>query len=70
MLSECEQLLLDELSHEERSVFLYHFILRMPQKEMSRNLKLPIKFVNKTVKFLNLQVDFIPLKDKLVESFK
>ena len=69
MLKECEQQLLDELTFEERSVFLYFFLLKMPQKEIARHLSLSVKFVNTTTKLLKREIDFLPIRDELLESF-
>lgn len=69
LLSECEQMLLDELSWRQRSVFLYSFILKMPQKEIAKHLKINSKFINDTIKYLNAQIDFMPIKEEILEAF-
>ena len=69
MLTDCQQLMLDELTLEERSVFLYFFILKMSQREIAKHLKISQKGINKAVKHLTMEIDFLPIKEKLIEGY-
>lgn len=69
MLNHTQQLFLDEMTHEERSVFLYHFILKLPQKEIAGHLRMSLNYVNRTVKYFALNIDFLPIKEKLIEGY-
>lgn len=70
MLSECQQLLLDELSWRQSKVFLYYFILKMTPKDISKHLKLSAKYTKKTIAYLSLQLDFIPIKEEMLKAYK
>jgi len=36
---------IDEMSHEERSIFLYRYILKLSNHETAKRLKMPIREV-------------------------
>lgn len=69
MLNDCEQLMMDELTLEERSVFMYYFILKMSKKDIAKHLKISVKTVNSIVNYLTMEIDFLPLKAKLLEAY-
>jgi DNA-directed RNA polymerase specialized sigma24 family protein len=60
---------LDELTHEERSVFLYRFILKLPTEQIAKRLRLANKRVSAINKRIKDDIDFnIPIK-RIMESF-
>lgn len=61
---------LDELTHEERSIFFYCLVLNLSGKETANRLKMNIRKVGKIFKMLQAQKELLLIKDKLLESFQ
>lgn len=60
---------LNELNDQERSVFLYHIILDMNISEVCRNLKMKRSLALNICRFLKAEIDFMPLKRDIYQSF-
>lgn len=61
---------LDDLTHEERSIFFYCFVLKLSGKETSTRLKMNFKKVGRINKMLQTQKELLLIKDDLLESFQ
>ncbi len=68
MLNESQLQLFDDLTLMERSIFLYHFVFKMNRQDIIRHLHLTQRFTNKTIKYLSQQIDFLPIREKLIET--
>lgn len=51
MLEEYQKFI-DDMTHTERSVFFYHFVLKIPQREIAKRLHLSIREVSQSCKDL------------------
>ena len=60
---------LDDLSHEERSVFLYRNILKLSSEETARRLKLTNKQVQDITNTIKSEIDLLPLKVDILMAF-
>ena len=60
---------LDDLNHKERSLFLYYFVLKIPQNEIAQRLHLNIRYVNKTCKQLMKEKEILPLREQIMQAF-
>jgi len=60
---------LDELTHKERSIWLYHFCLKVPSKETATRLNLSLQYVRKTIKQIQFEMDNRSLKEEILEAF-
>jgi len=60
---------LNDLTHQERSIFLYCFVLKINQKEAAKCLRLSLNFVNKTFQEITSNIKLIGLKEKILKAF-
>ena len=60
---------LDDLTHEERSIFFYCYVFNLPLKDTSFRLKMDIKKVRRIIKMLQDQKELLFIKDDLLEQF-
>jgi len=59
----------NDLTDRERSVFFYCFILKIPQVDTSKYLKLSIHRVNSIVQNINKEIKVMPIKREILEAF-
>ena len=60
---------LDELTHEERSVFFYRIVLKLPTEETAKRLRLSIRKTIRISKALDDQKKLLSIKQDLMDSF-
>lgn len=60
---------LNDLSHEERSIFLYSVVLKISLQDTARYLKMPKDKVCKICNILTEQKELLYLKSLIEESF-
>ena len=60
---------LNDLTHKERSIFFYYFVLRIPQEEISKHLRLRLNDVNNICKTLKRHINLVGLKEEIHEAF-
>jgi len=60
---------LDDMTNEEKSIFLYSFIFKLSQTETAKRLKLRKEFVNYTCKNLEKYHDQIEIKEKIQHAW-
>jgi len=61
---------LDEMTLEERSIWLYCFVFKNSPWKASQRLKLSYLFVKKKVDQIEKLISFIPYKKDIYECFK
>ncbi len=61
---------LDDLTEKELTVFFYHIILKLPQKEVAKRRKLSIKSIEAITKQIKRDMEFLPIKEKIFEAFE
>jgi len=61
---------LDDLTHKERSIFLYRLILKLSCEETAKRLKLPIKKVQDITNTFKYEIDLLPLRTNIFEAFE
>lgn len=60
---------LDDLNHKERSIFFYCAVLKFPQKETAKHLKLSQSYISKVCKKFDNEKNFMALRDEILEAF-
>ena len=60
---------LDAFNNEERSVFLYRLVLKLPTKEIAQRLKISVRKTKYITKILQEQKELIEIKDYIYQSF-
>jgi len=60
---------LDNLNNEERSVFLYRLVLKLPTKETAQRLKISVRKTKYITKILQEQKELIEIKNYIYQSF-
>jgi DNA-directed RNA polymerase specialized sigma24 family protein len=60
---------LDNLNNEERSVFLYRLVLKLPIKETAQRLKISVRKTKYITKILQEQKELIEIKNYIYQSF-
>jgi DNA-directed RNA polymerase specialized sigma24 family protein len=60
---------LDAFNNEERSVFLYRLVLKLPTKETAQRLKISVRKTKYITKILQEQKELIEIKDYIYQSF-
>ncbi len=58
---------LDDMTHIERSVFIYRFMLLLSYNEIASRLDLRTRYVRNLCRQLEVQRDFLPVKKFLIE---
>ncbi len=69
MLEDLRKQFLDEMSHKERSIFLYHCLLKLSGNEIARRLKLPNKYVRLITKNIDSNIGFMEIKEDLLDAY-
>jgi hypothetical protein len=67
MLSKSKQQFLDELTDKERSVFLYCYVLKMPQRTSAKHLKMSLKSLNQIHKDIAIEIEVTKIQSLIVE---
>jgi len=60
---------LDEMTHAERSIFLYRYILKLPTTETAQRLKLPFRQVQLASEQFKTMIELSPIKKEVFEAF-
>jgi DNA-directed RNA polymerase specialized sigma24 family protein len=60
---------LDDLNNEERSVFLYRLVLKLPTKDTARRLRISFKKTRYISKILKEQKELMIIKNFIYQSF-
>ena len=60
---------LDELTHEERSIFFYRLVFNLSCQETADRLRLSNKKVGRIFKMLQEQKELLLIKEYLLEQF-
>ena len=60
---------LDNLNNEERSVFLYRLVLKLPTKKTAQRLKISVRKAKYITKILQEQKELIEIKNYIYQSF-
>ena len=61
---------LDEMTYQERSIFFYHFILKICKSETARRLRLPVYYVRSQCEKLEKAKEILPVKQALIDFYK
>jgi len=61
---------IDELTHEERSVFFYYFVLKIAPNTIALKLNMGQKKVRNICNFLKQEMDFWQLRQDILRSFE
>ena len=67
-LKSCYQDYLDQLTHEERSIFLYGVVLKVPSNKISKRLNIPVRQVKVILNALELEQSIIKIKLHIYEN--
>lgn len=68
-MTDTQQQFLDEMTNEERSVFLYYFVFKIPQKEIAKHLHFSPKFIKEIVNYQTLKISFLPTLEDILDLF-
>jgi DNA-directed RNA polymerase specialized sigma24 family protein len=60
---------LDNLNNEERSVFFYRLVLKLPTEETAQRLKISVRKTKYITKILQEQKELIEIKNYIYQSF-
>lgn len=61
-------LMLDDMTHEERSIFFYHFILGLSRKIVAQKLKMSNRIVNRVCSQIKGEMKHLHLKTLIIQS--
>jgi len=60
---------LDDLNNEERSVFLYRLVLKLPTEDTAKRLRISFKKTRYISKILKEQKELMLIKNYIYQSF-